>query len=230
MIYNLNDSRIVNEKALLVEIIAQNLQSYYSKYVNWPFNEWKSFVENRLNTEADGIPATLVILDEVGDSKKFVGTISVERGCAEINEPDGAWINGLFTEDSYRNQGISLLLLKNLLMCFLHMDIPTFSLYALDNPRLDCFYQSIGVYETKKSTVEADKVYSIILRSGNTKNVLDNVNERLKQVKYNSLEKISIVYTSSDFRESNFTFFSDKTNNHSQVISSSNLIPESFST
>lgn len=225
-VYNLNDLRISTEKPSLIEKIAQELQGYYSKYVNWSFSEWKSLVENRLNTKTNGIPATLVILDEINGSKKFVGTISVERGCEEINDTKGTWINGLFTEDSYRNQGVALLLLKNLLEYFIHIQIFTFSLYALDNPRLDDFYQNIGVHEIEKRSVEITyNTYPIIIRNGNTKQVLDNVNERLKQTKYNSLEKISIEYTSSIFKNSNITFFVDKLNSSPQLqLEQQNLI------
>jgi GNAT superfamily N-acetyltransferase len=202
-IYNLNDLTLSADQPRLVKQISQELKNYYSKYVTWTDADWENLVQSRLNTNTDGIPSTFIILDEELDSKKFVGTISVERGCEEINEKDGVWINGLLTQESYRNRGISLLLLKNLLDYFTTIDMKVFSLYALDNPRLDEFYQSIGVLPVGESIIECSfQIYPVILRQGNTQDVLENVYQRLKQSKYNELPKLS-VYPKNIINEAN---------------------------
>lgn len=178
VIYNLNDEKLNQQRSVLLEQIAFKLKQHYSQYVNFPDEFWTKLVNARLANKADGIPFTLVALaEQENGNKKFLGTISAERGCEELNDINNVWITGLYVESFMRKSGIGALLCKEILNNFNTLNISSFRSWAID-PKLDEVYQRFGMNALDKPTVLG---YQIVVRSGETNLILKNILRYLNQ-------------------------------------------------
>lgn len=183
-IKNINDSLLQADKDRFIEEITRGIYETWKSYVDWSQDKWRSIVLHRLQSSTDGLPFTLVAYEEIEGVKNFLGSLSIERGCAEAQDNDNLWLCGLYVKPEKRHQGIALLLAQQMLQQLNICSVDNVYLYTVV-PELDQLYEQCGFIVKHQIEVEG---YPAKVREGSVTEILKKLEQRLA-LKQQSIEE-----------------------------------------